>query len=480
MTTGRKAILIALLVPVLIAATLGVIYNMYSESINAWIAREASRPSQLDNLEPEKLFWKGRGLPERKTEFAVSRLEKDKAISLLTRVRLLGFFDVHKETSPETKAQHQKLVLWFIDRFPAARFTGSEHLRLDPELDGEKYDEAKELWATQVEKDPDNWFVRGNAASFAIHEDLSAAETTYKKIIEIIEAQDRADMEKDDTVVANIKEVVAEIEEETFEGEITKIVEDDDGGETIYVTFKAQMKRDQLTPKSVDPNKPYWLKRLANLNTIKMRQASSDADKQAAGEQCLAYYDQALKLLTKDVDKMHLLRDVPNLAFETGDMERATTYCEDLLELAMGNKDKDKEDNKSNWDYANAVHRANVILGRIALKAGDTDKAAEHLEKAAKAILPSIVQEKATMMGFDTSLAKELMKTDKKDSVMKFLVICEKIAEEYEYEYGELKTLIAELKADGVPLYEITEEDYKEEKEEEEEQAAEEAAEEEE
>ncbi len=461
MTIGRKIILVALLGLLLIVTGLGLIYYIYAEPINAWIAKEASRPSQLDNLEPEKLIWKGRGLPEIKTRFVAGRLAKDKPVDLHSRIRLLGYYDVHQATSPQAKAEHQKLVLWFIDHFPAARFTGSEHLRLDPKLDGEKYDQANELWAAQIEKDPNNWFVRGNAATFAMHEDLSAAEMTYNKIVETIEAQEKLDIEEDDTVVANIKEVVAGIEEETFEGEITKISEDEDG-ETIYVTFKAQVKRDQLTPKSGDPNKPYWLKRLADLNIIKMRQASSDADKQATGKQCLAYYDQALKLLTKGTEKLHLLRDVPSAAFETGDMEKATTYCEDLLKLA--------KDNKKNWDYANAVHRANVILGKVALNAEDIDKAAIHLEKAAKAILPKPVQAKATMMGFDTSLAKELMKTDKKDSAMKFLVICEKIAEDYEYEYGDLKTLIAELEAAGVPRYEIVEEDYKEEKEEEQEE----------
>ena len=58
----------------------------------------------------------------------------------------------------------------------------------------------------------------------------------------------------------------------------------------------------------------------------------------------------------------YLLTDLPAMAFDAGDIRKARAYAERLLEEAKNRRDS--------WDYGNAVHKGNLILGRIAVAKG--------------------------------------------------------------------------------------------------------------
>jgi len=54
--------------------------------------------------------------------------------------------------------------------------------------------------------------------------------------------------------------------------------------------------------------------------------------------------------------------DLPAMAFDTGDMTKARSYAEQLL-TEVGS-------DRSQWNYGDAVHKGNLILGRIAVREG--------------------------------------------------------------------------------------------------------------
>ena len=61
-----------------------------------------------------------------------------------------------------------------------------------------------------------------------------------------------------------------------------------------------------------------------------------------------------------DVNQSMLLTDLPTMAFDAGDIGKARAYAERLLnELGTDCND---------WNYGNAVHKGNLILGRIAVR----------------------------------------------------------------------------------------------------------------
>ena len=60
---------------------------------------------------------------------------------------------------------------------------------------------------------------------------------------------------------------------------------------------------------------------------------------------------------------------------------------------------------KSDWNYGNALHKGNIVLGRIALERGDIAGAKEHLLAAGQT--PGSPQ--VGSFGPNTTLAKELL-----------------------------------------------------------------------
>jgi hypothetical protein len=76
------------------------------------------------------------------------------------------------------------------------------------------------------------------------------------------------------------------------------------------------------------------------------------------------------------IQRWYELEEVAAAALKAGKTEEARTAAEDLLAGAPG-RERD-------WNYGNAIHNGNIILGKIALDSGDVQKAKEHLIAAGK------------------------------------------------------------------------------------------------
>lgn len=78
---------------------------------------------------------------------------------------------------------------------------------------------------------------------------------------------------------------------------------------------------------------------------------------------------------------------------------------------------------KTSWDYGNAIHHGNLALGRVALFNNNIQTAEEFLSHACKS--KSSPQLKS--FGPNMTLAKELLKKDKKQPVLSYIDDCLKI-----------------------------------------------------
>jgi len=150
---------------------------------------------------------------------------------------------------------------------------------------------------------------------------------------------------------------------------------------------------------------------LALLVTM-MVTAQQTSDKQTIAPQLVAAREKVINTLPKAEDKFHLTREIAPLAFNAGDQVKAGMYAKDLLIQAESMKD--------DWDYGNAVHTANLVLGRIALAAGDIDEAKRLLLLAGKT--PGSPQLES--FGPDMLFAKELLEKGEKDVVIQYFTLC--------------------------------------------------------
>jgi hypothetical protein len=123
-------------------------------------------------------------------------------------------------------------------------------------------------------------------------------------------------------------------------------------------------------------------------------------------------------------------------AFNAGDHQKAALLSEDLLRQA--------ESWKEDWNYGNAIHYANVVLGRIALVNKEPEKARAYLLKAGKT--PGSPQLKS--FGPDMLFASEMLKRGETEIVLQYFDLCEKF---WVMGSEQLKDWRSKVKSGGTP-----------------------------
>jgi tetratricopeptide (TPR) repeat protein len=123
------------------------------------------------------------------------------------------------------------------------------------------------------------------------------------------------------------------------------------------------------------------------------------------------HFERALELADPKEERCAVLADAALAAFRSRNYDAAKAHATERVQ---------KPGPRSNWNYGNAVHGGNAMLGRIALMEGNIGKAKRHLLAAGKT--PGSPQ--LNSFGPDMSLAKELLDLGEKDTVLKYLTSC--------------------------------------------------------
>ncbi len=101
-------------------------------------------------------------------------------------------------------------------------------------------------------------------------------------------------------------------------------------------------------------------------------------------------------------------------AWRAGAMDKASKYAQELLET-LGQS-------KQDWNSGNAIHDGNMVLGLVALNAGNVPQARKYLLESGKT--PGSPQ--ANSFGPNMSLAKELAQKGEKETVLEYFALCRK------------------------------------------------------
>lgn len=133
-------------------------------------------------------------------------------------------------------------------------------------------------------------------------------------------------------------------------------------------------------------------------------------------------HEQALKLRLQKLDDLLaeaspyqryiLLDTAAKTALELKQRDLAASYAREIVSLAPQYPD--------DWNYAPAVHNANIILGKNALRQDDIDKAKHHLLAASKIPYSEILDNQ----GADLQLAGALLARGQRETVAQYLQAC--------------------------------------------------------
>lgn len=113
--------------------------------------------------------------------------------------------------------------------------------------------------------------------------------------------------------------------------------------------------------------------------------------------------------VTSKLSRFYEIEYLINSDYEEGNYDKATTLITEYLELASIYQ--------RNWNYGNAVHNSNLILGFIALDKNDVPTAANYLVEAGK----STGSPQLDSFGPNLDLANELLSQGERGAVVSYL-----------------------------------------------------------
>jgi len=185
----------------------------------------------------------------------------------------------------------------------------------------------------------------------------------------------------------------------------------------------------------LDPDNHIWPLHLGRIYMQDMANQFGELRMNFA-KKSLGYFETALSKAPKEVERFWILTNIAKLSFECQQYNKAKAYSDILLSTAQLHKD--------DWNYGNALHQANIILGKLALRSGDLQEAGSYLIKAGKT--PGSPQ--LDTKGPDMTLAKELLENGETEVVIKYLELCDKF-----WELGQelLKNWISTIERGGIP-----------------------------
>lgn len=148
----------------------------------------------------------------------------------------------------------------------------------------------------------------------------------------------------------------------------------------------------------------------------------------ATGERC----DDAAEAAESDaMERFYQLGDMAKCALEAGEHERAENYARELLATAPRYPD--------NFSYGSAIHHGNIVLGTLALAAGNLAQAKGRLLKAGRTPGGPALDS----FGPNMTLAKALLERGERDVVIAYFDLCARFWRSEDGRLTEWKTAAA-------------------------------------
>lgn len=184
--------------------------------------------------------------------------------------------------------------------------------------------------------------------------------------------------------------------------------------------------------RGLEPNNPKWVQKLAQLH--RLNAASGDV---AEAKRALSLMERANEM-SAGVNQAAVLTDLPVLAFDAGDLQKARAYAELLLREATSQQ--------GSWNHGNAVHKGNLILGRIAAAEGRVADAVTFLRAAGET--PGSPQ--LNSFGPNMTLARDLLERGERDAVLAYFEACRVF---WKMGGGRLDAWTKEVQAGTIPNF---------------------------
>jgi len=188
------------------------------------------------------------------------------------------------------------------------------------------------------------------------------------------------------------------------------------GKAAAYCTLSDEETAERLLrqAEALEPKRPLWPGKLGFLYQLEGNSLGvSAADSRLWARKALAEYEAAAQVSTNKTLQRSTSADLAMTAFDAGEYDKARRYAADLLQRGQ---------NKEGYSYnpGGDLHRAHLILGRLALRDGDTAGAEAHLLAMGRVSDSPVL----ASFGPNMRLAQELLKVGKREVVLAYFDEC--------------------------------------------------------
>ncbi len=365
---------------------------------------------------------------------------------------------------PASVQKHAKHVLWMIEHHPEHSVLATPLGLIDPKLDPEDQAAAARLWDAALKRPVGNPSVLLGAANFFRPTDLPTAQkilseafakypdnqtvammTGASEAIAVLggSAVDRNGMiTKFDEALANSDEAARARHQLDTTSNANELA----GAAISFSTQRMALMMHQKSQEAdaafdlaekyakrsveIAPSQPAYI----GLRNLYQMKAAGIQDPR----QRLVWLEKANRVPATELERSYLLPLLAEAHFEAGELEEAATEANELLRAGAANP--------KDWNYGNAIHHGNIILGRIALKGGDVSLAAERLLEAGR----TSGSPQLNSFGPDWKLAQELVKAGQTKPVLVYL---ELVRNFWRMDNGALETWAGVIRSGGTPNF---------------------------
>ncbi len=401
---------------------------------------------------------------------------KTRPDDLAARTRLLGYYFARslRLSGPAVRLEaRRRHISWVVQYRPDSDIAGMSETTIDPTghslADPEGYGQVKALWLGQVKAHKSNPAVLRNAAWFFRLPDKEIAARILKQGQSVdpkgewesklgyiyalaitginLLNQNGLPMSVDPAEAAGpfAKEVRTELEKSNDAGMVGMaghilsqyglIIR---GAGMTQVDYGPLAEKLLRKAQALQPTNSQWSESLGELYKHERMVATSPEAKAEFAKKALEQKEKAIGNTADDKANSYRLMDLAKAAFEAGEMSKAQRYATQLVDIASRHKDDE--------GYGPAVHDGNMVLGRLALRAGDTANARAYLIKSGRTLGGGTL----TSFGPNMSLAKDLLEKGEKETVIEYLELCKKF---WTHHTNELERWIQTIRAGGMPNF---------------------------
>jgi TonB family protein len=113
-----------------------------------------------------------------------------------------------------------------------------------------------------------------------------------------------------------------------------------------------------------------------------------------------------------EIERFYALPELAKKSVEAGALDKAASYANEMLRMAP--------QYRGDWNYGNAIHDGNMVLGLVALRQGSVENAKQYLLQSAK----MSGSPQLDSFGPDLTLARELLQKGERAAVLEYISLC--------------------------------------------------------